>query len=75
MDVTSNREMTMVTGLTTGEEQEPDPSRPSLILCRPEGDGLWSIAKRCNSTMEAIQKANGLQGEPEDDRILLIPVC
>lgn len=75
MDVTSNREMTMVTGLTTGEEQEPDPSRPSLILCRPEGDGLWNIAKRCNSTMEAIQKANGLQGEPEDDRILLIPVC
>lgn len=64
----------MVTGLTVGEMQEPDPGSPSLILCRPGGEGLWNLAKRCGSTVQAIQNANGLEEEPSAERILLIPV-
>ena len=66
--------MTAVTGLVMGELAEPDPNRPSLILRRPEDKTLWEMAKETGSTVEAIQKANRLSGEPEDDRILLIPV-
>ena len=64
----------MVTALEVGEQTQPDPGRPSLILRRSGGERLWDVAKRCGSTVEAIQKANGLEGEPAEDRILLIPV-
>lgn len=64
----------MVTALELGEETEPDPGRPSLILRRTAGEGLWSIAKQSGSTVEAIQKANHLQDEPEEGQILIIPV-
>ena len=64
----------MVTGLELGEEKKPDPGRPSLILKRVGTDGLWEIAKRTGSTMEAIRKANGLREEPEPGQMLLIPV-
>lgn len=74
MDTTSDNGLTMVTGLEVGEMQEPDPGRPSLILCRPGKEGLWEIAKRCGSTMSAIQSTNGIQEEVAADRILLIPV-
>lgn len=71
---TTDNGMPMVTGLEAGELREPDADRPSLILCRPGGEGLWNLAKRCGSTMEAIRTANGLQEDPDSDRILLIPV-
>lgn len=71
---TSEQGMPMVTGLELGETQEPDASRPSLILCRPGSEGLWELAKRTGSTMEAIRNANGLQEEPDPERVLLIPV-
>ena len=64
----------MVTGLELGEVKEPDPSRPSLILKRSGGQTLWNLAKENGSTMELIQKANDLQDEPEENRMLLIPV-
>ena len=73
-DTTSGSGMTMVTGLELGEEEEQTTERPSLILCRPAGENLWQLAKRCGSTMEAIREANGIQEEPEQDRMLLIPV-
>lgn len=66
--------MTAVTGLIMGELAEPDPNRPSLILRRPEDKTLWEMAKETGSTVESIRNANGLSGEPEDDRILLIPI-
>ncbi len=66
--------MTSVTGLDIGEVTEPDPNRPSLILRRPEDKTLWEMAKETGSTVEAIRNANHLSAEPEDDRILLIPV-
>ena len=73
-NTTAERGLPMVMGLELGELQEPDPNRPSLILCRPAGEDLWTLAKRCGSTMAAIQNANNLQEEPPADRILLIPV-
>ena len=74
MQVIAEKGIPMVTGLELGEIQEPDPNRPSLILCRMGTQRLWDVAKRTGSTMEAIQKANDLQKEPESNRILLIPV-
>lgn len=64
----------MVTELELGERKEPDPGRPSLILCRAGERRLWDIAKECGSTVSAICAANQLQQEPESDRMLLIPV-
>jgi len=52
----------------------PDPNRPSLIVRRAGANRLWDIAKDSGSTVEAIQKVNGLQGEPAPDQMLLIPV-
>lgn len=71
---TSNRGLPAVTGLEIGECREPDPARPSLILCRADGENLWSIAKRCGSTVSAIQNANDLQEDLRENRMLLIPV-
>lgn len=68
------RELSMVTGLDLGEKVQPDPARPSLILRRAGEASLWEIAKAAGSTVSAIQKANGLNAEPLDDRLLLIPV-
>lgn len=64
----------MVTGLELGEIRPADPNRPSLILRRAGNRSLWELAKACGSSVEAISQANRLQGEPEDDRMLLIPV-
>ncbi len=64
----------MVTDLKVGQPILPDPQRPSLIL-RPMTQGrLWDIAKSCNTTVDAIQKANRLTQEPEMGQMLLIPV-
>lgn len=63
----------MVTGLTV-EEGQPDGQRPSLILRRAGELSLWELAKKCGSTVEAIRSANGLEDDPESDRMLLIPV-
>lgn len=64
----------MVTGLAIGEEMPPDPNRPSLILRRAGEESLWDTAKATGSTVEAIQKANSLEGEPIPGQILIIPV-
>jgi hypothetical protein len=56
------------------ETTQPDPNRPSLILRRYAEDSIWELAKKTGSTVEAIQKLNGIQLEPEKDQMLLIPV-
>ena len=66
--------LNMVTGLELGEMTRPDPTRPSLILRRAGDDTLWELAKASGSSVEAIRSANGLAEEPEQGRILLIPV-
>lgn len=71
---TARQPIPMVTGFTLGEEKTRDVSRPSLILRRAGGQRLWDIAKSTGSTVSGIRKANGLEREPEENRILLIPV-
>lgn len=71
---TAEQGLSMVTGLTLGEPKQPDPDRPSLILCRHDGN-LWELAKRCGSTVDAIRQANGLEDDPAENQMLLIPVC
>ncbi len=74
--VTLSREpISQVTGLDLGELTAPDPDRPSLILCRAEKKDLWTLAKDTGSTVEAIQKANGLEGDPPQGKMLLIPIA
>lgn len=65
----------VLTGMELGQAVEPDPGRPSLILRRCGDMLLWDIAKECGSTVDAIRRANSLEGEPENGRMLLIPVC
>lgn len=67
--------MPMVCGLELGEETAPNPERPSLILCKAGAGSLWDVAKRCGSTVAAIQKANRLEKEPDPEQILLIPIA
>ena len=74
LDTTTEQGIPMATALEIGELQEPDPGRPSLILCRTEGEKLWNLAKRCGSTVSAIRQANALDDEPSANQILLIPV-
>lgn len=71
---TTDRGIPMVTGLSLGELTPKDPSRPSMILRRSGGAALWDLAKNTGSTMEEIMRINQLQGEPEADRLLLIPI-
>ena len=67
-------EVPMVCGMEIGEEIQPDPSRPSVLLQRMGQQDLWNIAKDTGSTVEAIWQANGLQEEPVPGQMLLIPI-
>lgn len=64
----------MVTALELGQLREPDSARPTFIMTRPGEDTLWTIAKRCGSTVKAIQEANHLTEEPVGNPMLLVPV-
>ena len=64
----------MITTLELGQSELPDPDRPSLILRRAGQDSLWSIAKACGTTVEAIQNANGGIDHPKPEQMLLIPM-
>lgn len=72
--VLSRQGIPVVTGLEMGEAAEPDPNRPSLILCRAGGKDLWALAKTHGSTVEQIMEANKLEEEPAPNQMLLIPV-
>ncbi len=73
--VYSGQPIPMVVGLELGEAKKPDADRPSIILRRVGEEDLWTIAKGCGSTVDAIRNANHLQQEPEKGQMLLIPVC
>ena len=66
--------LSVVTGLKMGQKRAADPLRPSLVVCRAGKRRLWDIARDNGSTVDAILSVNGLQEEPEADRLLLIPV-
>lgn len=70
-----NQSMDVVTAMEVGPERAPDPQRPSVIIrSKGEEERLWDLAKRCGSTVSAIERMNKLEGEPDSDRLLLIPV-
>lgn len=64
----------MVREMTLGEPKTKAPNRPTLILRRMNTDSLWELAKISGSTMESIRKANGLQEDPQEGQMLLIPI-
>ena len=70
----SGQGLPMVTGLRLGEETQPDPNRPSLVLRRAGEEGLWDLAKSTGTTMESIRKANRLEGDPIPGQMLIIPI-
>jgi hypothetical protein len=72
--ITAGQGLQMVNGIEAGETEKPDPTRPSLILCRKGNRRLWDVAKENGSTVETILSANQLDAEPEDSCILLIPI-
>lgn len=72
--VMGTRPMPMVTKLQIGDTLTAEPNRPSLVLRRTGNERLWDIAKQYGSTVQAIQEANGLQDQPMQDQMLLIPV-
>ena len=54
----------------SGEEPADRPRTPSFILARvPAGTDMWTLARRCHSTMEAIASVN----EGRQEGLLLIP--
>ena len=73
-DTRLDMRLPIVTGLELGEAKQPDPNRPSLILRRAGENTLWQIAKDTGSTVEEIRRLNGISGEADPDRMLLIPI-
>ena len=71
----SNHTVQMVTSMKLGQERTPDPEQPGVIIRRKgHNERLWDLAKRCGSTVSAIERINALDSVPEDDQLLLIPV-
>lgn len=55
-------------------DEKPAAIRPSLILRTATQEDLWTVAKQCDSTVEAIEQANHLTQPPQLGELLLIPV-
>lgn len=72
--ITSDKGSPQIIALELGELQEPDPARPTIVLCRAGDSELWQLAKQNGSTVEAIRSANHLEADPIPDQMLLIPV-
>ena len=72
--VTAGQATDMLCGLELGEKVAPDPQRPSLILTKAGNKTLWQIAKENATTVAKIREANGLEGEPTPESVLLIPI-
>lgn len=74
VQTSGNQAFSPVTLMQLGEAKEANPDRPSLILCRAGEKSLWQLARENGSTVHAIRNASGLDGDPEPNRMLLIPV-
>lgn len=73
-DTTSDSGIEMVTCLEIGEEIGNRHDRPSLVLRRYAGGTLWQLAKNSGSRVDDIREVNGIEEEPADNRMLLIPI-
>ena len=72
--VLTRESIDMICGLEFGEKEKSDEEHPTLILRRAAGGTLWDLAKESRSSVELIQEANKLEGEPQAGQWLLIPV-
>lgn len=72
--VTSEEQVSCVTGLRPAAAQDSSP-RPSVVIRRvSQGEALWDIAKSCGSTVKDICGANDLPSEAVPvGTLLLIP--
>ena len=70
-------ELRQLCGGAIGEETDAGERRPSVILRRGMPDeSLWSVAKACRTTVDAICAANHLEAEDGiQGRLLLIPMA
>lgn len=71
---TAEQQLMVAAGLQIGDVMEKNPKRPSVILCRPGDETLWSLAKSHGSTEALIRQINHIEGELEPNQMLLIPV-
>lgn len=74
MQAEAQEKKNTVRAISGAQIAEKDPNRPSLILRKVGQEDLWNIAKKAGSTVEAIEKANHLQYQPDPDTVLIIPV-
>ena len=74
MRTVARKGIPMITSLECGPLRDRDPGRPSLVICRPGKRSLWEVARASGSSAAAIRAANGLEEEPSDNRMLLIPI-
>ena len=74
--VYATRNETVVTDLTVDEENEKEatPRKTLTLYFADEGERLWDIAKRYNTSAEAIRRENSLEDDTLPQRsMLLIP--
>ena len=60
------------------ENKKKDKSKRASLIIYYAGDGekIWDIARKYNTSVEAIQKENDMAGEEMEGRgMLLIPSC
>lgn len=69
--------ISFITGIKVDEtrEKKREPESAMTIYYADEGESIWSIAKRYNSSISAVMEENGLEDEflPEK-KIVLIPM-
>ena len=65
----------IVSGMELQEEDTNDRESAALYLYYARaGEALWDIARSHNTTVEAVQTENGIQGERiEEKRLLMVP--
>ena len=75
LDTFSQQSFRTLAGGQLSDERLDTSDRPSVILRTVgEGDTLWSLAKGCRTTLEAICAANNLEEGAELSGMILIPV-
>lgn len=70
----SSQGLETISAITVGEEAVPARERPAMVVRKAGQDGLWAIAKKTGSTVEAIRAMNGISDEPDPEQVLLIPI-